>query len=85
MIVWELYEDGKLIETFSSHRLAKSVRYHKIVESKEQDLHRYYEIKKVVKEEPKEIPQWKIYGFISRRAFEDYLEEMYEDIHMGLI
>lgn len=85
MITWELYEDGNLIGTFNTHRLAKSVKYHKIVESKEQDLHRHYEIKKVVEEKPKEIPQWKRYGFSSRQAFEDYLEEMYEDIHMGLI
>ena len=85
MITWELYEDGKLIETFPSHRLAKSVKYHKIAESKEQKLQRRYEIKKVVEEKPKEIPQWKRYGFSSRQAFEDYLEEMYEDIHMGLI
>lgn len=85
MITWELYEDGKLIGTFPSHRLAKSVKYHKIVESKEQDLHLHYEIKKVVEEKPKEIPQWKRYGFKSAKAFENYLEEMYEDIHMGLI
>jgi hypothetical protein len=85
MITWELYEDGKLIETFPSHRLAKSVKYHKIAESKEQDLHLHYEIKKVVEEKPKEIPQWKRYGFKSQRALDEYLEEIYEDIRKGVI
>lgn len=85
MIIWELYEDGNLIQTFNSHREAKSVKYHKIVESKEQDLHRHYEIKKVVEEKPKEIPQWKRYGFKSARALDEYLEEVYEDIRKGVI
>ena len=84
-ITWNLYENGELIATYPSHKKAKKAMYHKILESIEGKLGLHYEVKKIVEKPPKETPMWKKTGFKSRKAYETWLEEMYEDIHMGLI
>ena len=84
-ITWDLYENGELIATYPSHKKAKKAMHHKIAKSIEGKLGLHYEVEKIVEKPPKETPQWKRAGFKSRKAYETWLEEMYEDIHMGLI
>ena len=84
-ITWNLYENGKLIVTYPSHKKAKNAMYHKIVESIEGKLGLRYEVKKVVENRPKETPLWKKGGFKSYKAWREWYGELCEDAHKGLI
>lgn len=85
MVTWNLYENGELIDSFPSHRKAKSAMWKKKVQANFDMLDLYYEVKKIVVKPVKEIPQWKKSGFKSKQEYENWLEEMYEDIRMGVI
>ena len=42
---WDLYENGKYVDTFPSHAAAKKAKHFKIKESYDDMLDLYYEIK----------------------------------------
>lgn len=77
MAYWDLYENGYFLERFTSHTKAKNAMHWKIVEAEEEMLDLNYELKKV--------EGWKEKGFRSQREYDEYLNEMYEDIRGGFI
>jgi hypothetical protein len=83
-IHWDLYENGEFIESFPSHKKAKSAMHKKIVKSIEGKLGLHYEIKKVVEKWPKVEPQWKTSGFKSLREYQEWYDDICEESRKGL-
>ena len=84
MTKWYLYGNDEFIESFTSHTKANKARALKIEESVKNGLHIHYEVKKVKEKVVKEIPMWKQNGFKSLHEYNEWLNDIYDEIHMGL-